>query len=83
MAQVEAGDEAHEVELDAFDPAELDAQEPAHRRLDAGAAVGQAGIGPGRKSLPTAFDGSVASSSGTARRTVAVKVLLFGPGQTR
>jgi hypothetical protein len=37
----------------------------------------------GTESLPTAFADSVAASSGTARSTVAVKVLLFGPGQMR
>src|SRR5262245_47047921 len=44
MAQVEPGDQAEEIELDAFDPADLDAENSPQRRLDAGAAVGEPGI---------------------------------------
>ena len=38
---------------------------------------------PGKKSLPTAFDGSWIPNPGTRRAMYAMKVLLLGPGQAR
>jgi hypothetical protein len=51
MAQVEAGDQTQEVDLDTLDPAELDAEEAEQGGLDAGTAVGQAGVGSRAKIL--------------------------------
>ena len=83
MAQVEAGDQAEHIQLDALDPAELDAEQAPQARLDAGAAVGQAGIGVGTEVAADRVRRQRGPSSGTARRIVATKVLLFGPGQMR
>src|SRR5580692_902897 len=47
MAQVEAGDQTQEVEFDALDPAELDADDAEQGRFDASAAVGQTDIRSG------------------------------------
>ena len=60
MAQIETGDQAEEIELDALDPAELDAQQAPQRSLRRRC---RCRSGPhraaARKSLPTAFGGSV------------------------
>ena len=71
--------------LDALDPAELHREQNQPRlSLDAGAAVGAPGIKPGHGNRePTKFGGSATPSSGSARRIAAVKLLLFGPGQTQ
>ena len=84
VAQVEAGDEAEDIELDPLDPAELDAEQAPQARLDAGAAVGQARIGQRAEVAADRVRRQRSTpSSGTARSTVATNVLLFGPGQIR
>src|SRR5262249_34795074 len=42
LAEIEAGDETQQIDLEAFHPADLDSEEAPQARLDAGAAVGQA-----------------------------------------
>src|SRR6516162_6961658 len=51
MAQIETCDQAENVDLDALDPTQLDAEETPQRGFDAGAAVGQPGIGVGAEVL--------------------------------
>src|SRR5262245_60311728 len=51
VPQVEPGDQPEEIELDAFDPSDLDPEEAEQRNLDAGAAVGQAGVEAGAEVL--------------------------------
>src|SRR6185437_10704079 len=45
MAQVNAGDEAKEIDLDAFDPSDLDAEYAPQVRLESGAGICPADIG--------------------------------------
>ena len=51
MADVEAGDQAEEIDLNAFDPGGLDADDTPQRSLEAGAAVGRPCIGKWAKVL--------------------------------
>src|SRR5262249_11656793 len=51
MAEIKTSDQAEDVNLDAFDPTELDAEEAPQRGFDAGAAVGQPDIGVGAEVL--------------------------------
>lgn len=44
MPQVEAGNQTKQIQLDAFDPSQLDGRKPVHVEFDASAAVGQAGV---------------------------------------
>src|SRR5258705_11525450 len=46
VADIEAGDQAKDVDLDAFDPAQLEADETPEARFDAGAAVARPDIRP-------------------------------------
>src|SRR5262245_12439045 len=45
MTDIEAGDEAEEIELEAFDPPGFDAEQPPGRGFDSRAAVGETDIG--------------------------------------
>src|SRR5919204_179 len=51
MAHIEPGDQPEEVELDAFDPANLHAEQTPQGGFYAGAAVGAADVGEGAKIL--------------------------------
>src|SRR5215472_3325340 len=51
MAQIEACDQAENVDLDALDPTQLDTEETPKRGFDACAAVGQPDIGIGAEVL--------------------------------